>query len=151
MKNRYIFPLIAFGLVFVMIVYFLLHPSYQKSLEAKYYYEMGDYKTAYTLANEAFSMDLYNRMAATIMAQSKTSMKYQEYIQQAKQYLKEINAMAAKETLSDADRARIKMMSQIVVDSYKKLAPSVITDKALVKEAEKYYKNFEKLLEKVDR
>jgi tetratricopeptide (TPR) repeat protein len=151
MKNRYAFIVTAFVLILVMVVYFLLHPSYEKSLQAKYYYEMGDYKKAYAAANEAFSMDIYNRMAATIMAQSKTSMKYQEYIEQAKRYLKEINEMAAKERLSDADRARIKMMSEIVVDSYDKLAPSVITDKTLVDEARKYHDNFEKLLEKVDR
>lgn len=151
MKNRYAFIVTAFVLILVMVVYFLLHPSYEKSLQAKYYYEMGDYKKAYNAANEAFSMDIYNRMAATIMAQSKTSMKYQEYIEQAKRYLKEINEMAAKERLSDADRARIKMMSEIVVDSYDKLAPSVITDKTLVDEARKYHDNFEKLLEKVNR
>ncbi|WP_297442427.1 hypothetical protein [Sulfurimonas sp.] len=151
MQNKFFFPFIALGLLFTMLVYFVMHPSYQKSLQAKYYYEVGDYKQAYSLANEAFSMDVYNRMASTVMAQSKTSMKYQEYIDQAKSYLKEINEMAAKETLSDADRARIKMMSEIVVDSFTKLAPSVITDKDLVDEARKYHDNFEKLLEKVNR
>ncbi len=151
MQNKFLFPLIALGLVFVMIIYFVMHPSYQKSLEAKYFYEIGDYKQAYSLANEAFSLDLYNRMAATVMAQSKTSMKYQEYIEQAKSYLNEINDMATKETLTDADRARIKMMSEIVVDSFTKLAPSVITDQDLVDEARKYRDNFEKLLEKVNR
>jgi len=96
-------------------------------------------------------MDLYNRMASTVMAQSKTAMKYEKYIKEAKKYMKEINAIASKQSISDADRAKIKIMSQIVVDSYVKLAPSVITDKALIEEAKKYHDNFEKLLEKVDR
>ena len=151
MKAKILFPLVALGLVVLMIIYFLLHPSYEKSLEAKYYYETGEYQKAYELANEAFSMDVYNRMASTIMAQSKTSMKYQKYVNQAKEYLREINAIAAKQSISDADRAKIKMMSEIMVDSYVKLAPSVITDEALVKEAAAYYKNFEQLLEKVNR
>jgi tetratricopeptide (TPR) repeat protein len=151
MKAKILFPLIAFALIVVMFLYFLINPSYEKSLEAKYYFEIGNYEKAYTLANEAFSMDIYNRMASTIMAQSKTSLKYQKYINNAKKYLREINEIASQDTISDADRAKIKMMSEIMVDSYTKLAPSVITNKALVEEAANYYKNFEQLLEKVNR
>jgi len=151
MKSKYFFPSIAFGFVFLMALYFLLNPSYEKSIEAKYYYEIGEYEEAYKLANEAFSMDVYNRMASTIMAQSKTSLKYVEYIKQAKAYLKEINEIATHENISNAERAKIKLMSEIMVDSYVKLAPSIITDNELVKEAKKYHDNFEILLEKVTR
>lgn len=149
MQSRTLFPLIALVLLLIMGVYFLVNPSYQKSIAAKYHYELGEYKEAYTLANEAFSLDVYNRMASTIMAQSKTSLKYLSYINQAKSFMKEINAMATQESIDDAQRAKIKIMSEIVVGEYKKLAPSVITDSDLVKEAAKYHKNFEKLLEKV--
>ena len=151
MNSKYFFPITAFVLVLIMVIYFLSHPSYEKSLESKYYYEMGDYNKAYKSANEAFSMDLYNRMAATIMAQSKTALKYVKYIDEAKKYMLDINEIANKTTISDADRAKIKMMSEIVVDSYTKLAPSVMTNKSLVNEAKKYHDNFEKLLEKVNR
>ncbi len=151
MNNKFIFPGLAALFLVIMGIYFLVNPSYEKSIEAQYYYEIGDYDEAYKLANEAFSIDVYNRMASTIMAQSKTSMKYKKYIDQAKQYMREINKIAAKDTISDADRARIKLMSEIMVDSYKKLAPSVITDNKLVREAAKYYNDFEKLLEKVNR
>ncbi len=151
MNSKYFFPITAFVLVLIMVIYFLSHPSYEKSLEAKYYYEMGDYNKAYKSANEAFSMDLYNRMAATVMAQSKTALKYVKYIDEAKKYMLDINEIANKTTITDADRAKIKMMSEIVVDSYSKLAPSVMTDKSLVNEAKKYHDNFEKLLEKVNR
>ena len=151
MNNKIFFPSLAALFLVVMGIYFLLNPSYEKSIEAQYYYEMGDYEEAYKLANEAFSLDVYNRMASTIMAQSKTSMKYKKYINQAKQYMAEINKIAQKEIISDADRAKIKLMSEIMVDSYKKLAPSVITENKLVLEAAKYYNDFEKLLEKVNR
>jgi tetratricopeptide (TPR) repeat protein len=151
MNSKYIFPVAAFGFVFVMIAYFFMHPSYVKSLEAQYFYETGKYEKAYALANEAFALDLYNRKASTVMAQSKIALKYQKYINTAKKYMQEINAIAAKPTVSDADRARIKMMSEIVIDSYTKLAPSVMTDDSLVQEAQKYHDNFEKLLEKVAR
>jgi len=134
-----------------MVAYFLLNPSYEKSLEAKYYYKMGEYDRAYTLASEAFGLDVYNRMASTIMAQSTTSLKYVKYIEQAKKYLAMINIMARQESLSDADRAKIKIMSEIMVDSFVKLAPSIITDKELVSHAAKYHDDFEKFLEKVTR
>ncbi len=149
MRTRYLFSLIAFAIIATMGAYFLLNPSYEKSIESKYYYEIGEYDRAYTLANEAFSIDVYNRMASTIMAQSKTSLKYVKYIAQAKTFLSEINAMAAQKSLSAADRAKIKMMSEIMVDSFVKLAPSIITNKELVTRAVKYHNDFENLLEKV--
>jgi len=43
----------------------------------------------------------------------------------------------------------MKMMSEIMVDSYTKLAPSIITKSALVLEAQQYHNKFEKLFEKV--
>ncbi len=128
-----------------------MNPSYQKSLEAKYYYETGSYKMAYSLANEAFSIDVYNRMASTIMAQSKTALKYVAYLNDAKKYMQEIETMAAEGAITDAQRAKIKMMCSIMIDAYPKLAPSVITKKSLVEDAQHYYDKFEKLFEKVDR
>jgi len=151
MNNKFLFPGLAILFLTIMGIYFLVNPSYEKSIQAQYYYEIGDYEEAYKLANEAFSIDVYNRMASTIMAQSKISMKYKKYIDQAKEYMLEINKIADKDTISDADKAKIKLMSEIMVDSYKKLAPSVITENKLVREAAKYYKDFEKLLEKVNR
>jgi len=88
-------------------------------------------------------------MASTIMAQSKTSLKYVKYNNTAKSYMKKINSIANKNVISDADKAKIKIMCEIMIDSYIKLAPSVITDKDLVQETKNYYENFEKLLEKV--
>ena len=132
-----------------MAVYIIVNPSYEKSLEAKYYYHMGDYKKSLSLSKEAFDLDIYNRMASTIMAQSQISLQYVEYIKQAKQYMKDIDNLAHKETLSDADRVRMKVMTGIVVDGYVKLSASVITDKALVKEAAYYHNEFVKLYEKI--
>ena len=151
MKSKFLFPSLAVVFLVIMGLFFLINPSYEKSIQAKYYYDTGNYKEAYKLANEAFSIDVYNRMAATIMAQSKTSIKYQKYIQQAKKYMQQINVIAAKDSISDADKARMKLMSEIMTDSYVKLAPSVITDKDLVAEAAKYHDDFEKLLEQFNR
>lgn len=151
MNNRVMISVFALVTLVAMFVYFLINPSYQKSLEAKYYYETGSYQDAYTLANEAFSLDIYNRMASTIMAQSKTSLKYVAYIDDAKKYMQEINVIVNHETISDADKAKIRMMCSVMIDAYPKLAPSVITDNRLVIEAAEYFKNFERLLEKVNK
>lgn len=150
MKSKIFIPALAIFLLFIMGAYFLINPSYEKSLRAKYYYEVGEYKEAYSLAKEAFSIDIYNRMAATIMAQSQTSLKYVSYIEDAKKYMKTIDETAAKENISDADRAKIRMMCNIMLSAYVKLAPSVVTDEDLVNQSAQYHAKFEKLLEKID-
>jgi tetratricopeptide (TPR) repeat protein len=149
MNNRYFFPFVAFALLLVMALYFFLNPSYEKSLRAKYYYELGDYREALKLSKEAFSQNVYNRMASTVMAQSITSLKYVEYIEDAKKYKKELDIIATHDVISKADRAKIRLICEIMLSSYKKLAPSVVTDKTLVEDAAKYHREFEKLLEKV--
>jgi hypothetical protein len=90
-------------------------------------------------------------MAATVMAQSITSVKYVKYNESAKEYMKQINEIATHEFISDADKAKIRMICEIMIGSYVKLAPSVITDKELVEESAMYNQKFEKLLEKVNR
>jgi len=151
MNSKFLFPSIAFILIAIFAIMLIVNPSYEKSLEAKYYYEMGEYKEAYELATEAFELDRYNKMASTVMAQSTISLKYVKYINQAKEYMKIINDIAKQDVVSMGDRAKIKMMSEIMVKSYVKLAPSVVTSKDLVEEAKKYHDDFEKLLEKVNR
>ena len=96
-------------------------------------------------------MDVYNRMASTIMAQSITSLKYVKYIEMGKKYMKDINEIATHEFISDADKSKIRLICEIMIASYIKLAPSVITDDKLVEDSAAYYKKFEKLLEKVNR
>lgn len=151
MNNKLLIPILAFSMILIMGVYFLINPSYQKSIQAKYYFEMGDYKQALILAKESFSMDVYNRMSSTIMAQSIIALKYVEYVENGKKYMAQINLIATHDVISDADKAKIRMICEIMVDSYIKLAPSVITDKELVMQAATYNSNFEKLLEKVTR
>jgi hypothetical protein len=151
MKSKVLIPVLALSLLLVMGGYFLINPSYEKSLKAKYYYEIGDYKEAYSMAKEAFSLDVYNRMASTIMTQSQTSLKYVSYIQDAKKYMQDIDEIAGHENISDADKAKIRLICNIMLSAYIKLAPSVITDDELVEESARYHDKFEKLLEKVNK
>ena len=151
MNNKILIPLIALSIMLIMGVFFIVNPSYEKSIKAKYYYEMGNYQEALVLSKESFSLDVYNRMAATIMAQSITSLKYVKYIELGKRYMKDINEIATHEFISDADRSKIRLICEIMIGSYIKLAPSVITDDKLIEDSAIYYKKFEKLLEKVNR
>jgi len=151
MKAKILLPIIAVFIILVMGGYFLTHPSYEISLRAKYHYEMGEYKEAYSLAKEAFSIDTYNRMASTIMTQSQTSLKYVSYIEMGKKYIQEVDKIAQNDTITDAQKAKIKLICEIMKSAYIKLAPSVVTDQKLVQESAKYYTQFEKLYEKVNR
>lgn len=151
MKSKLLIPILALITLLIMALYVLINPSYEKSFKAKYYYEIGDYKEAYSLAKDAFSIDSYNRMASTIMTQSQTSLKYVNYIEDARNYMKSIDEIALHKSISDADKAKIKMICNIMLSAYVKLAPSVITDDELIKQAAEYHNKFEKLLEKVNR
>ena len=151
MKPKIVISLFAIFTILIMALSFLVNPSYEKSIKAKYYFEMGEYTEAYSLAQEAFSIDVYNRMAATIMAQSKTSMRYVKYNNQAKKYMTDIDEIALHENISEADKAKIRLICEIMIGSYTKLAPSIITDKELVQKTANYYHKFEKLLEKVNK
>lgn len=142
--------LFSFATILFMGLYFFLNPSYQKSLQAKYYYEMSEYHEAYSHAKEAFGLDSYNRMAATIMAQSLISLKYVNYINEAKGYMKQIDEIVNKEKIEDSDKAKIRLICEIMKSSYIKLAPSVVTDKELVENAAYYHTGFEQLLEKIN-
>ena len=144
-----VLPLVALLVVVMMSLYIVFNPSYQKSIEAKFYYETGEYKEALVLANEAFSLDVYNRMASTVKAQTLIALKYLSYNNDSKEYMNQLNALANHDVLSDADKAKIRIICEIMIGRYTKLSSSIVTDENLVKESATYYKNFEKLLEKV--
>jgi len=151
MSTKILIPVFAIVLVVIMGVYFLVNPSYKQSIKAKYYFEIGEYNEAYSHAKVAFGLDLYNRMAATVMAQSQISLRYVRYIDMGKKYMAEIDKIANSEKIENSDKAKIRLICEIMKSDYIKLAPSVITDKDLVQEAAKYHSYFETLLEKVNK
>jgi tetratricopeptide (TPR) repeat protein len=128
-----------------MVLWMFFHPSYQKSLESRLSYSMGRYDIAYTLAKESFELDPYNRMASTVMAQSQMALKYVRYNELAEKYKKEIHRIAEQKSVTPQDQAKIKMMSQIMIDSYRKNASTVVIDKDLVERAHSNYEQFKML------
>jgi len=151
MLSKSLWYLLAVLMIVGMVVYFFANPSYEKSLESKFYYTIGSYKEAYAKASEAFELNPYNRMAATVMAQSKTALKYVDYIEEAETYMKQISEIANSNGVTDAQKAKMKIMCEIMMDRYVKLAPSVVTDEELVEKVDYYYEQFVSLHEKISQ
>ena len=151
MNPRYVYALLALLTVLVMYLFFMLNPSYEKSVSARYYYEVGEYKLAHKLAVEAIALDTYNKMAITIESQSVRALRYVEYIEQAKRYLAEINSIAAQQSVSAADAARVRSMCVIVIEGYDKLGSSILVEQQLLDDALMYQTKFKKLYEKINK
>jgi tetratricopeptide (TPR) repeat protein len=140
---------------FVLIIggvgfYFYNNDSYRRSIEAKYYYLKGDYSKAYILSREAFDADPYNKMAFSILTQSKISIKFLDYINDAKEYLQKIDFLSKKKNFSEADKIKIKMITEVMIGRFKKLTPTVMTDKELYKKSKVLYQEFVKINENLD-
>jgi hypothetical protein len=127
------------------VFYFLFTPSYQKSIEARFFYLLGDYEVAYELSLEAYELESYNKMAFTIMTQSKIAMKYEKYIQDADDYFQKIELISAKEKFMPDDKARVKMMCEIMIEEHKKLTPTKLTSQNLIDDAKARSAKFESL------
>ena len=143
-----------FTTIFIIVsligLYFIVFSdSYKLSLEARMKYFMGDYKEARILAKEAFELDPYNKMAFSILAQSKISAKLLDYIEDSKRYLKKIDELSAKSNFSQSDKIKIKFYCEIMIGKYQKLSPTVMTDKELYRACTKEYEKFKKIHEEL--
>ncbi len=146
MYKKVITALIIF-ILGVVIYIFGFTDSYKLSLEAKVKYMAGDYKKARELAREAFELDPYNKMAFSIVAQSKIASKMQDYILNSKKYIKRVEEISLKNNFTDSDKIRIKYYCEIMIAKYKKLNPTVMTDKELYNTCTKQYEKFKKIHE----
>jgi len=131
------------------LFFFGFSDSYKLSLKARVKYFMGEYKEARVLAKEAFDLDPYNKMAFSILAQSKISAKLLDYVEDSKRYLKKIEQLTAKNSFSDADKIKIKFYCEIQLEKYQKLTPTVMTDKELYKACTNKYEKFKKIHEEL--
>lgn len=136
-------------LCFVLGLYLYTSPSYQKSLEAKVYYALGDYYEANILAQEAYDIDKYNKMAFTLLSQSNIALKYDKYIQEARKYLSEISIISNKEKFETKDKVKVKMMCEIMIEDYNNLNPSKLTKESLKIEAKKLFLKFNEIYEQL--
>ncbi|NLC27237.1 MAG: hypothetical protein GX780_00490 [Campylobacteraceae bacterium] len=126
-------------------LFFLGSSSYQDSFQSRVYYFLGDYESAHDLSKRAYESDPYNKMAFTVYSQSIIALKYAAYINQGNDYLSQIDSISTKKEVDEADRSRIKMMSEIMIDSYRALSPSPLTDKKLQENARIMQEKFKSL------
>ncbi len=139
-----------FIIVFLIGLYFIgFSDSYKLSLEARVKYFMGDYKEARVLAKKAFELDPYNKMAFSILAQSKISARLLDYIEDSKRYLLKIEELSSRGDFSEADKIKIKFYCEIMKEKYIKLSPTVMTDKDLYKACTVQYEKFVKIYEEL--
>ena len=136
--------------VILVVAFFTFNDSYKYSLEAKLKYMMGNYKEAIELAHKAFELDPYNKMAFSMLAQSKISIKFLNYIEDGEKYLKKIELISKKSNITHEDKIKVKMMCEVMLERYKKLAPTVLTPKPLVEKSKKLYQTFKKIYENLD-
>jgi hypothetical protein len=142
-------------IIFVSIIlggsvyFFSSNSSYQNSIQSRVYYFLGNYDSAYELAKEAYDQDNYNKMANTVMTQSKIAKEYEAYIKQGNEYFKKIDKISSQKEYTPADKVRVKMMCEIMIDSYKNLVPSTMTEESLQNESQKMQKKFIQLYEEL--
>lgn len=115
--------------------FFATNSSYQEALQARFYYEVGNYKKANELAKNAYEKDAYNKMAYTILNQSQIALKYEKFINQANEYLDKISAISKTQNIQKQDISRIKLMCEIVIKDYESLKSSRLTPNSIQNEA----------------
>ena len=133
MKNK-LSIFIAIFLIVLFGLFFYSDSSYKLTLEAKFLYENKEYEKALNLSQKALDIDIYNKMANTILNQSKAAIKFSSYIKNGKEYLERIKKMS-QNSVSKADSERIKMMCDVMIEDFDDLKNSALLDNELKNEA----------------
>ena len=142
MSSKTVILIIGALLAAIFVSFVTLSPSYKNALGAKFYYEMGDYETAYRLSKSAYHKDIYNKLAHTVMVQSEISQKYAIYIARSNGYLENIQKISKSGKVSKVNLDKIRMMCDIAVSDYAELKPSNLTDSDLQEEAKRIKDKF---------
>ncbi|MDO4875713.1 MAG: hypothetical protein Q3967_06575 [Campylobacter sp.] len=133
MKNK-LSIFIAIFLIILFGLFFYSNNSYKLALEAKFLYENKEYEKALNLSQKALDIDIYNKMANTVLNQSKAAIKFSSYIKNGKEYLERIKKMS-QSSVSKADSERIKMMCDVMIEDFDDLKNSALLDSELKNEA----------------
>lgn len=146
---KFLFWSVFIGGIAIGLLSFSFSESYQKSIQAKWYYQMGEYQRAYDLAKEAKLLDPYNKMAFGVERQSELSLQFVRYIEDSNQYLSEIQAIVEKDPINIDDRIRVKMMCEVMIGEYERFRETVMTEEELVQAAKANFEKFKKIYETV--
>ncbi len=129
--------------------YVFVSSSYQSSLRARFYYALSDYEQSLYYAKKANEEDMYNKMAFSLITKSQIALNYQAYINRCQSYLSKIEQISSKRVVSDADKAKIKLMCDIALEEYETLKSSIFVPSELDKKAKSSYKKFVKIKNKL--
>jgi len=142
-----VIPLVLIG---GAILYLILNPSYQKSVEAKLYYSMGEYQVAYKLADEALKMREYNNMAFSIKTKSRLILEFINYNSESDEFFKKIDRIIySYNSVPRSEKIRIKMMCEVMIGRYEKLSFSLVDDEEIKERAKYNYTKFDTIYKKV--
>jgi len=153
MPSKFIVFIVFIFFLISVFIFFNLNPSYQKSYEAKFLYFNKNYTEALALADEAYSLNHYNKMAFTIITQSENNIKYQNYIDDANNYYDTIDNLVSSKVLSDENRIRIIMMCKIIISDYEHIIKfkTRFTDDDLIADATQMRDKFIIILKNIEK
>ena len=145
MLSRIVMTASVILLLILSAFFFASNSSYQNSLQSRVYYFLGNYQEAYDLAFKAHQEDRYNKMAFTVMTQSKIALKYEEYIKQGNAYFQVIDKISSQKEVTSSDKSKVKIMCEVMIEGYEGLTPSPLTDETLQENAQKMMAKFKQL------
>ena len=140
MKSKFSLIIAAISILFAAI-FFGADKSYRLAFEAKFYYQTGDFKKAFELSSEAVGLDAYNKMAATLVNQSRNSLKFRSYLDDGERYASMIKKMSLAQILP-ADKKRILLMCDVMIEGYGELPNSPLVERKLKNDAKNMKENF---------
>lgn len=142
---RLVGSLVALIILSIMGFYFLLSSSYQSAIEARFHYMLNDFNLSKELAKKSLEQDRYNRMAMTILAKIDISLEFQEYIRDSKEYFDKINSIINKDSITKADKIKVKMICEIMIEKFEKLKQNREINEDLEQNAKYFYIKFFKI------
>ena len=140
MKSKFSLIIAALFIIFAAI-FFGANKPYRLAFEAKFYYQTGDFKKAFELSSEAMRLDAYNKMAATLVNQSRNSLKFRSYLDDGERYASMIKKMSLAQILP-ADKKRILLMCDVMIEGYGELPNSPLVGRELKNDAKNMKENF---------
>ncbi|MCD8212724.1 MAG: hypothetical protein LUC34_01495 [Campylobacter sp.] len=144
MKAKLLAVFLPILIIIASWLFFETDGSYQLSFKAKFYYEIGNFDRSFELSKKALELDSYNKMASTLVNQSKIALKFSAYVKDGENFLEKIKKISQKE-VTNADKERIKLMCEIMINGYEQLKNSPLIAKSLKNEAQNMRENFIKL------
>ena len=131
------------------LAYLQYNPSYKLSVEAKYYYTIGEYNMAYNLANESLILREYNTMAFHIKTRSGLTLEVIDFNLESEKFEKRIRNILKKNEISRSDKLRTKMMSDVIISKYYNLSLPMVEDEDIKELALKNLIKFKKINKQV--